>query len=105
MSTETLTMIPMLETEPKRRKSSVTYLPPMVEFPMPMRPVGNMWAVYKFEKANPFPRVGHAATISAGADGDVCVFGGFANGERSNDLYAIDAPPDSGKPSKERNGY
>jgi Kelch motif len=87
-----LNMIPMLETEYKSRKNSLSQLPPMVEFSNEISyPSSNLWCAYKFEKANPFPRVGHAATMAVGRQGEVYVFGGFAHGERSNDLYVIDS--------------
>jgi hypothetical protein len=49
------------------------------------------WSMRKFRNANPFPRFGHAANISAGKEGEIYVFGGLVKDKRKNDLFVIDS--------------
>lgn len=49
----------------------------------------------KFRNANPFPRFGHAANVSAGREGEIYILGGLVKEKRRNDLFVIDSgsPP------------
>ena len=49
------------------------------------------WSMRKFRNANPFPRFGHAANVSAGKEGEIYVFGGLVKEKRKNDLFVIDS--------------
>jgi Galactose oxidase, central domain len=49
------------------------------------------WSMRKFRNANPFPRFGHAANISAGKEGEIYIFGGLVKDKRKNDLFVLDS--------------
>src|SRR5437762_9101513 len=49
------------------------------------------WSMRKFRNANPFPRFGHAANVSAGREGEIYIFGGLVKERRKNDLFDIDS--------------
>ena len=49
------------------------------------------WSLRKFRNANPFPRFGHAANVTAGKEGEIYVFGGLVKDKRRNDLFVIDS--------------
>lgn len=53
------------------------------------------WSMRKFRNANPFPRFGHAANVSAGKEGEIYVFGGLVKEKRKNDLFVIDSGMDT----------
>ena len=53
------------------------------------------WSMRKFRNANPFPRFGHAANVSAGKEGEIYVFGGLVKEKRKNDLFVVDSGMDS----------